>query len=48
MFISNKERESEQEVKPQYQKGKVNAAEGGGRLLFPEDRVYAFDNFVAA
>jgi hypothetical protein len=48
MFISNKEQESEQEAKPQYKKGKVNVAEGVSLLLFPEERVSAFDNFVAA
>lgn len=34
--------------KTQHIKGKVTVAEGGGLLLFPEERVNAFDNFVAA
>lgn len=49
MFMSNKERKSEQEEKTLTdKKGKVNVAGGMGLLLFPEERPGAFDNFIAA
>ena len=46
MFMSNKERKSEQEAKTLIDK--IDVAGGMGLLLLPEERPSAFDNFIAA
>ena len=49
MFMSNKERKSEQEAQTLIEKkGKVNGAGGIGPLLLLEQKASAFDNAVAA
>lgn len=49
MFMSNKERKSEQEAQTLIEKkGMVNGAGGIGLLLLLEQKASAFDNAVAA